>query len=617
MDFVNDFIHETYLQAFGWTLIHSIWQVVLVSVLLWIVLRAIPPKASNIRYWAGLSALLIILVASGITFSYMLESSAPSTTTPTVTAAASETGHHLTIHANDEANTFVTAPKKGVFDQPWLAGLEKFLPTLVNLWLLGALFFLLKLSGGLLDLRNLHKRHRQSVADPLLKKVNGMIAALGFYRGVQVLKSELIHVPVTYGFLKPVILIPASLLLHTPPRQLEAIIAHELAHIKRYDYLINIVQRIMEVFFFFHPCFWWINELIDTEREHACDDMVLSLGYSPGELARGLAGVAEQAQSAMPEMALAATGNPHHFLNRIKRILGKEQNKEKISPLITLTMLLSLMVSASLVMGAIPTKNTLLDDHYLLTKVNSQYAYKITIPPSNVDPCDKVVIKDTENHQASKNVSTTKTYVYRHTYRTDTTPAPKVTVKAPTYTAAPPDDPMPVLQLSPMPPMDVAIPPFPTVPPFEDMNFAPPTPDFQLDINEEALEISKLSMKMSQLEDDNSEEAEQQRKALQAKLEAVQEKMEAKAEVYEQKMEAWEEKYAAKMEAWEKKMEAWGEEMEAKQSKWEAAYEPKMKAFEQKIDAWEKENEPKIKEFEAKMEAWQERQRERQEKSNP
>ncbi|QDH79263.1 M48 family metalloprotease [Echinicola soli] len=607
MDFINDFIHESYLQAIGWTLIHSIWQVVLVSLLLWAGLRSIPHKASNIRYWAGLGAMLMIAVASGITFSMVLETPSPTGATASISMSIADTKNLQVATPRYEITAHTSPTDSSVLDQTWLPGLEHYLPALVNLWLLGALFYIFKLSGGLLDLRSLNKKHRQSVPDPLIKKVNGMIAAMGFYRGVKVLKSELIHVPVTYGFLKPVILIPAGLLFCTPPRQLEAIIAHELAHIKRYDYLVNILQRTMEVFFFFHPCFWWINEMIDTDREHACDDLVLSLGYSPGELARGLAEVAEQAQTATPEMALAATGNQHSFLNRIKRILGKEQNKEKISPLITLTMLISLMVSASLVMGAIPAKENIFSDNYLLTKIEHKSTYKkVSLPCQVIEPCNEA-----ENTpEIVKN--TTKTYAYHYAYGTDTTPAPKA--KAHKNTPAPVDDPMPVLELSPMPDMDFEVPPVPAVPPFEGMNFVPPMPAFQLDITEEAMELANLSIKLSQLDGEDSEEAQQKRKVLQAQLEEVQDKMEAKTEIYEEKMKEWEAQHESKMEEWEAKMEAWSKEMEAKQSEWETAYEPKMEEYEQKIEAWEKASEPKIKEFEAKMEAWQERQLERQEK---
>ncbi|WP_200975883.1 M56 family metallopeptidase [Echinicola sp. 20G] len=590
MDFINDFIHQEYLEAIGWTLIHSTWQIVAVSLLLWFVLKVSSKKSANFRYTAGIIALLVITVTSVITFSMMLD-------TPQDKIAVTVHTHSsgVQVISSGDVNFSSTAPtiKSNYFNPSWLQKLEAFLPTLVNLWLLGALFFLVKLSGSLFDLRNLHKKHNQQVPEQLIKKVNSMIASMEFYRKVKVLKSQLVNVPITYGIIKPVILIPAGLLLNTSPQQLEAIIAHELAHIKRYDYLINILQHCLEVFFFFHPCFWWINEIVRTERENACDDVVLSMGFTPQELAYGLAEVAEYAHTATPEMAMAATGSTNPTLNRIKRIMGLQSRQEKLSPLITLTMLVSLMISASLVMGAIPSEKHEFSKEFLLTNLKTETVVKNW---SVHLPCPDEIKTSSNSRRA---------YVY--SYKTDTTPAPKVVVKVAAVA-----DPMPVLELSPVPQMDVEIPPVPVVPQFEEMDFVPPMPTIELDISEETSVISEIAIELAQMEGDTSIQDKQKRAQLQAKLEQAEKKLEAKTKVFEEKMSEWENEHGKTMKEWETKMEAWGKEMELKQKEWEIAFEPKMKEFETKMKAWEKENEPKIKEFEAKMKEWEKRQREKE-----
>ncbi|MBD8487941.1 M48 family metalloprotease [Echinicola sp. CAU 1574] len=590
MDFINDFIHQEYLEAIGWTLIHSTWQIVAVSLLLWFVLKFSSRKSANFRYTAGIIALLVITATSVITFSMMLDTPQDKIA---VTAHTHSSG--VQVISSQDANFPSTAPtiKSNYFNPTWLQKLEAFLPTLVNLWLLGALFFLVKLSGSLFDLRNLHKKHNQQVPEQLIKKVNSMIASMEFYRKVKVLKSQLVNVPITYGIIKPVILIPAGLLLNTSPQQLEAIIAHELAHIKRYDYLINILQHCLEVFFFFHPCFWWINEIVRTERENACDDVVLGMGFSPQELAYGLAEVAEYAHTATPEMALAATGSTNPTLNRIKRIMGLQSRQEKLSPLITLTMLVSLVISASLVMGAIPSEKHEFSKEFLMTNLKTETVVKNW---SVHLPCPDE-IKSSSNSR--------RTYVY--SYKTDTTPAPKVVVKVAAVA-----DPMPVLELSPVPQMDVEIPPVPMIPQLEEMDFVPPMPTIELDISEETSVISEIAIELAQMERDTSIQDKQKRAQLQAKLEQAEKKLEAKTKVFEEKMSEWENEHGKTMKEWETKMEAWGKEMELKQKEWEIAFEPKMKEFETKMKAWEKENEPKIKEFEAKMKEWEKRQREKE-----
>lgn len=639
MDFINEFIHEEYLEAIGWTLVHSTWQIVMVSLLLWVLLKFSKNKSSNYRYFAGLVSLLIIAIASIWTFTLVLETPQEHTSQMFEFSANNEFNHTAVAAPNE--HIAINGGSTGLLDQIWYSRLEAFLPTIVNLWLLGALFYLVKLSGSLFDLRNLHKRHNQEVPDQLVKRVNSMIASMEFYRKVKVLKSHLVHVPITYGVIKPVILIPAGLLFNTTPQQLEAIIAHELAHIKRYDYLINILQHCLEVFFFYHPCFWWINEVVRTERENACDDVVLSLGFTPQDLAYGLAEVAEQAHASTPEMALAATGPQNHTLNRIKRILGLQPHKEKLSPLISLTMLVSLMISASLVMGAIPSEEKLFSNEYLLTDLKSKTVVKALHLPcpdevneQNENAANSINItrNSTDTHNENRRiilqrddnyeieivtnrdkqpvVKMNKWVIYDQDNDCDTVPTKVVINKSVNI-----DDPMPVLELSPAPEMDVQIPPMPPVPPMppmEGIEFAPPVPEIHLEIAEEANRISEIAMELAQMEMDTSIMDVQRKKELEQELKKVEAKMEVKAQIMEEKMAEWEKKHGKSLKEWEVKMEEWNKKMEAKQADWETAFAPKMEEFQKKMENWEKENEPKIKEFEEKMKAWEKRQREKQ-----
>src|SRR5690606_32268766 len=218
-----------------------------------------------------------------------------------------------------------------------------------------------------------HKKHHQPVSNTILSKVDSLAASIGIFRSVQVLKSSLVHVPVTYGLIKPVILLPASLAFSISPGQLEAIIAHELAHIKRYDYLANFVQSVMEVLFFFHPCFWWINRFIQEEREIATDDLALSIGINANDLAHGLAEVANQCSFPTPEMALAASENKKFTLVRIKRIMGKPTSSAKVSPLLPITMIFALIISSIIIVGA-QEQETKRNDVSLLTHIKNDSA---------------------------------------------------------------------------------------------------------------------------------------------------------------------------------------------------------------------------------------------------
>lgn len=320
-------------------------------------------------------------------------------------------------------------------------------------------------------------------------------------------------------------------------------------------------------------------------------------------------------------------------------------------------MIVSLMISASLVMGAIPEPEERIEEDYLTAKLKSKTIVKYwNIPcPDEINenndwifkrdsnditdnPIDMAIHKNMDmdmdleivnelaleiandfNKAVSikneipvevaieKDAKKAHKYAYAYSYLSDSTPKKAIIVNP-----APANDPMPVLELSPVPVMDVNIPPVPPVPPMDYTQFVPPHPEVQLDLAEEGREIGQIAMKIAALGQDTTQQGELKRKAFESQLKELEKKMAAKTKDYEKKMAEWEKEHGAVMKEWEAKMEAWSKEMEKKHSDWETAFAPKMKEFEKKMEAWEKENEPKIKEFEAKMKAWEKRQRERE-----
>ncbi|HXB45466.1 MAG TPA: M56 family metallopeptidase, partial [Puia sp.] len=153
-------------------------------------------------------------------------------------------------------------------------------------------------------------------------------------RRVSLLQSEFVKVPLVVGFLKPVILFPFTLMSRLPPEQVEAVLLHELAHIKRKDYLVNLVQSFAEIFFFFNPGVLWISSLIRDERENCCDDIAIRETKSKNEFLHALVSFQEYSMDA-PKYALAFPGKKNHLLNRVKRIITNDNktlnNMEKIS----------------------------------------------------------------------------------------------------------------------------------------------------------------------------------------------------------------------------------------------------------------------------------------------
>jgi predicted nucleic acid-binding Zn-ribbon protein len=155
-----------------------------------------------------------------------------------------------------------------------------------------------------------------------------LTAKLNISQSVEFRETTQILMPMVIGAFQPIVLIPFGLLTGFPVSQVEAILAHELAHIRRNDYLVNMLQSFIEVIYFFHPALWWVSEKVRTEREHCCDDIALTVCDDKMSLARALVKVAEW-QSA-PHLAMAFASKKPLLLQRISRVLGVTQKSDRL-----------------------------------------------------------------------------------------------------------------------------------------------------------------------------------------------------------------------------------------------------------------------------------------------
>jgi len=195
---------------------------------------------------------------------------------------------------------------------------------MVVCWSVGVTLLSARLSGGWALTVRLRRRFVEPVTGAWQTTVERLARRLGIRGGVRLLESSKLEVPAAIGWLRPVVLLPAGLLTGLPADQLESILAHELAHIRRHDYLVNLVQSLIETLFFYHPGIWWISARIRTEREFCCDDLAVSACGNAATYARALAEL-EEFRSALPRprvprLAMAATGG--ELLRRIRRLVG-------------------------------------------------------------------------------------------------------------------------------------------------------------------------------------------------------------------------------------------------------------------------------------------------------
>ena len=306
--------------ALSKALLHFVWEGLLVALLLWIVLAILQKRSARARYLVSCAALALMTIL------------------PAVTA-------FLSYRAPVAANAFVQrAPWNAVFVGPaaapspgWLARWIPFLEAwAIPLWFAGVLVFaarLIFITGH----ANRLAREGQGAGAPVAGIVARLASRMGVTRRVRVLISSLAESPSVVGWLRPVILIPAATLLSLSPEQLEAVLAHELAHIRRYDYLVNVLQTLSETLLFYHPAIWWVSARIRRERELCCDDVAVAVCGDAVGYARALAKL-ERVRIAAPSLALSSTGG--QLLFRIRRLTGMqhEQAFSKFPALVALVL---------------------------------------------------------------------------------------------------------------------------------------------------------------------------------------------------------------------------------------------------------------------------------------
>src|SRR5688572_16162313 len=295
--------------AISSALVHSLWQNAIVGLLLWIALVVLRNRTANARYLASCGALALMATLPVLTALALSQPPAPVASFITTAAVASPSASDVTLPL---APVWVRA-EEGRLN--WLAMLK---PWMLPLWLAGVLVCSLRLVvAGMhtVALRRWCEPEQGSTAAVVSK----LAARMGVRRPVSIRIAPVTMAPATFGFFRPVILVSSATVLGIAPQQLEAVLAHELAHIRRHDYLVNVLQMLVETLFFYHPAVWWASRRIRVERELCCDDVAVQACGDVVCYAHALTSVAKL-QIAHSEIALGSNGGP--LLMRIQRLLG-------------------------------------------------------------------------------------------------------------------------------------------------------------------------------------------------------------------------------------------------------------------------------------------------------
>ena len=332
------------LLRIGWTLVHTLWLGCAAGLLLGAALLAIPRHHARARYAALCIALGAITLTPAVLFPLVHPSPEQSTVSATAAesttiAAPATTAALATSQAQDVDQAMYPAYQRIALAQaaqasPWqrwinraTRGASAVLPWAVLVWLAGATLLSIRELGGYVACHRLRRVQVSPAPATLSEEVARLVTMLAVRVPVRVLESMRVKVPCVVGWLRPVLLMPVGLASGLSVQQIESIIVHELAHIRRYDFLVNLLQAVAESLLFFHPLVWVISRRIRLEREHCCDEAVIAWGANPDEYAHSLLELVRLSRSGTPLVVSAADGW-RSVRARVARLMGDARPPE-------------------------------------------------------------------------------------------------------------------------------------------------------------------------------------------------------------------------------------------------------------------------------------------------
>ncbi len=313
----NELLHQPVAQAIGWALLHFVWQGALIGALAWATLALLRRSAADVRYVVATVALLLMTTMPLVTGWQVWagDAAAPGVAASEVvnTPAPIPAPSPMTRSERRQARPVSPAARA------WPIDVEPWLPLLVAGWIAGVLMLTARLATGWVCVQRMKTRGTSPAGAALESAALRLVRRLRISRRVRLLETAHVDVPTVIGWLKPVVLVPASALAGLTPMQIEAILAHELAHVRRHDYVVNLLQTFVETLLFYHPAVWWVSRTIRAERENCCDDLAVRLCGDPFTYAQALADL-ESLRGAGGQLAMAASGGS--LLHRVRRLLG-------------------------------------------------------------------------------------------------------------------------------------------------------------------------------------------------------------------------------------------------------------------------------------------------------
>jgi uncharacterized protein (TIGR03435 family) len=320
----------------GLTLLHFVWQGTIIGAATMAFLQILRGRSPQARYAAACAALVMMLAAPIVTVFALTRTPAVSPHPPFASAAGSpNVAAPARAYDRDRIATAGRAAGVDSTQTSWLA-------MVVGLWLCGVSVLAARVAASWWSVRRLHRIGFSSVPSQFFAQAERLSLRLGLHRALRVVDSIDVDTPTVIGWLKPVVLLPVAAMATLTPAQVEAILAHELAHIRRHDGLVNLLQIAVETVLFYHPAVWWLSSRIRIEREHCCDEIATSVCGDAVIYAEALVTL-ERWRTGTAALALTATAGP--LLTRVRRILGlPADDAPRASAIVTLAGVIAIIV---------------------------------------------------------------------------------------------------------------------------------------------------------------------------------------------------------------------------------------------------------------------------------
>jgi beta-lactamase regulating signal transducer with metallopeptidase domain len=323
----------------GVALLHFIWQGIAAAAVLRIVLSVVPQSCASARYLLACLTLAGMAVMP-ITTMWIVTASTARTHAETARATLSDldaTSSARPAYAGELADVSPARAETRALPRGWMSWVAL-------LWMIGVGFTSVRLAGGWWQSRRLLRHDAFDAGAIWLRSVERLSIDLGVTRRLRVIESASVQVPLVIGVLKPSILLPIGAFTGLTPAQIEAVLAHELAHVRRHDYLVNLLQSSVEALLFYHPAVWWVSNTIRVEREHCCDDLAVAACGNPLLYARALTELEARRPVRVGLAMAASTGS---LLSRVRRLIGAQQSDHLASSGWIIAAVTTLMVAGS------------------------------------------------------------------------------------------------------------------------------------------------------------------------------------------------------------------------------------------------------------------------------